>query len=131
MSLFMGLFGLHLHQSVTDLACENSCPAAAGLISRWEFGGRRRDPPPHLPAPHSRPYSATLQGTSKLQSASVQPFEKLCHIPFQRTGQQQRSLHVVELIEERLRQNFFSFFKRVGVGVARAEFVPSSSCLFG
>ncbi len=112
----------HAHASVSmlicvccDLSCGNSC-SGVELITGWVFWGEL---PAVSPLPHPLSLSAVLQGSLQMTECFCPALWNPCHIPFRRTAQQQRSLHVVEQIGKRHRQNF---------GGKRPQFVPSGSC---
>lgn len=99
-----------------DLSCRNSC-SGVELITGWVFWGELttvHPPPPPPPLLYYR-----LQGSLQMTECFCPALWNPCHIPFRRTAQQQRSLHIVEQIGKRHRQNF---------GGKRPQFVPSGSC---
>lgn len=112
---------MHMNECVcssvcSDLSCRNSCSGVA-LITGWVFWGELPTAPSLAPTPPL--LSAVLQGSLQMTECFCPALWNPCHIPFQRTAQQQRSLHVAEQIGKKHRQNF---------GGKRPQFVPSGSC---
>lgn len=93
----------------SDLSSGNSC-SGVELITGWVFWEALLATPS---------LSAVLQGSLQMTECFCPALWNPCHIPFRRTAQQQRSLHVVEQIGKRHWQNF---------GGKRPQFVPSGSC---
>lgn len=108
----------------SDLSLGNSC-SGVELITEWVcfvfFGGGEKNYPsyPNPPPPPSSLTRCCITGLPPNDRVLLSSLWNPCHIPFRRTAQQQRSLHVVEQIGKRHRQN---------CGGKRPQFVPSRSC---
>lgn len=115
-------------QSVSAHLCVRWCELWKQLFRCWadywiSFFRRAtptQHPHPHYHCHHPLSVSAVLQGSLQMTECFCPALWNPCHIPFRRTAQQQRSLHVLEQIGKKHRQNF---------GGKRSHFVPSGFML--